>query len=412
MWRFYEHLHKTYLHIRERFSLRRIFHIHGIVLGLAWWKILLSHVGITFLIGKYTLIQIALIKTVIWVSLFSLFPLAHDVTLAANELQPIGYEQALWDDNNVENIVNEIDTKGATTNPNEENTEDGNAVKNNKSSGANVETPSKSPIIDLYPALLDAFNTSLKSFQEACSSQENKTEFLSDLADTSAKDGGIDPLHVLASYCITDHYDATRYGILHSNTVTSKADAIKMLAKTLSLGSDTTFDEGGIYLGKMPYDDIFHDGRYIDYVVYLEKIGVLGWVGTKNIQGEKKLDVLMPISKHEVKTMLKNLGITNNFSILSEPGSYVYRDEFAQIMIDAFPEKFVDYKYMRGGNAEFYKKFLGQLEGKKPATQWMLLQLLSEKLHKTDSSALIAQQNLYVDGVNEFLKLAVKKALQ
>ncbi|MBP7847952.1 hypothetical protein KA013_01890 [Patescibacteria group bacterium] len=45
--------------------------------------------------------------------------------------------------------------------------------------------------------------------------------------------------------------------------------------------------------------------------------------------------------------MLKNLGIENSYPLLDQAGSYVYRDEFAQILIDSFPQKFTDYAYMR-----------------------------------------------------------------
>jgi hypothetical protein len=58
--------------------------------------------------------------------------------------------------------------------------------------------------------------------------------------------------------------------------------------------------------------------------------------------------VLTPVTKNEVKTMLKNLGIENSYPLLDQAGSYVYRDEFAQILIDSFPQKFTDYAYMRG----------------------------------------------------------------
>ncbi|MBP7847953.1 hypothetical protein KA013_01895 [Patescibacteria group bacterium] len=93
----------------------------------------------------------------------------------------------------------------------------------------------KAPVIDLYPTLLTLVNSSLNTFQKACSLQESKTHFLETLADTVVEDGSIDTLHLLASYCIIDHYDASRYGKLHTSTVTSKADAIKMLAKTMAL---------------------------------------------------------------------------------------------------------------------------------------------------------------------------------
>jgi len=93
----------------------------------------------------------------------------------------------------------------------------------------------KSPVIDLYPTLLSLVNSSLSSFQQACRMEENKTHFIETIADTKVVDGSIDPLHVLASYCVTDHYDAARYGKLHNSTVTSKADAMKMLAKTVVL---------------------------------------------------------------------------------------------------------------------------------------------------------------------------------
>lgn len=270
----------------------------------------------------------------------------------------------------------------------------------------------KAPAIDLYPTLSSALARSLNSFQQACHVSSDDSSILKVLANVTVEDGSIDPLHLLVSYCVIDQFDQARYGQLHNKTVTSKADALKMIAKIHAIGKEEiVFDEGGIYLGTLPYSDVYHDGRYIDYLVYLHGEGILEWVGNKNIKGDKTLNVLMPIGKQEVKTMLKNLGVSTTYSILNEPGSYVYRDEFAAILVDAFSEKFIDYAYMRGGNVAFYAKFLKQLEQKTPSTQGVYLQVLSQKLRESDPLDLIKQQNLYVDGVQKFLKLVVSEAI-
>ncbi len=385
-WFNYHHLREVYLHVREHLSLRNILHTHAVVLGIAGWKVLVSHIGISFLFAKVAFIQFAFIKTLIGIAVATLFPITQEITLASSE-------ELQWADVAVAEAVAEPPAEGEEP-----------AVAEPAVQPQEEKIAVKSPVIDLYPTLLSSVNSSLSVFQQACSTQESKTKFLETLADTIVEDGSIDALHLLTSYCIVDHYDASRYGKLHDSTVTSKADAIKMLAKVMTLWTDITFDEEGIYLGQLPYGDVFHDARYVDYVMYLYNQWILEWVGGKNIKGQKSLDVLMPVTKHELKTMLKNLGVENSYPLLDQAGSYVYRNEFAQILIDAFPEKFIDYAYVRGWNVAFYKKFLGQLEGKNPATQWIYLQLLSEKLHESSSEELIEQQNLYRDGVDAFLK--------
>ncbi len=388
-WFTYHHLREIYTHVRERFSLRNILHTHAIVLGIAWWKVLVSHIGISFLFAKFAFIQFAFIKTLIGIVVAALFPITQEISFASFEAVPWSEQVA---------VVGELGEEGSPTEA---------ALAEAAPTEQLPEEKIKAPIIDLYPTLLSLVNSSLSKFQQACSIQESKTQFLETLADTVVEDASIDTLHLLASYCIIDHYDASRYGKLHNSTVTSKADAIKMLTKTMALWTETVFDEEGIYLGKLPYEDVFHDAWYIDYVMYAYDQWVLEWMWNKNIKGQRTLDVLTPVTKNEVKTMLKNLGIENSYPLLDQAGSYVYRDEFAQILIDSFPQKFTDYAYMRGWNVAFYKKFLGQLEGKNAATQWIYLQLLSERLHESSAEELIEQQNLYIGGVDAFLKKVI-----
>lgn len=91
------------------------------------------------------------------------------------------------------------------------------------------------PAIDVYPAFVGQLTDSLHALQKACNRPLTDLSVVQTLANEQGKDSGVHPLEVLKLYCIVDDYDTDRYGDLHGKTVTSKADAIKTLAKVHAL---------------------------------------------------------------------------------------------------------------------------------------------------------------------------------
>lgn len=70
----------------------------------------------------------------------------------------------------------------------------------------------------------------------------------------------------------------------------------------------------------------------------------------------------MPITKSEFRKILRNAGIDEDYRELDSYGQYVYRDDMANIVVDAFDRKFKDWKYLYGNNVEIYKFLLKKLQ--------------------------------------------------
>ena len=82
--------------------------------------------------------------------------------------------------------------------------------------------------------------------------------------------------------------------------------------------------------------------------------------------------------------ILNNAGVDIDVRRLDEYGKYVYRDEMANIVVNAFPEKFPGYAYLYGNNIEIYKFLLRRLDRMNVAKQERYVERLIEKLAPFD----------------------------
>ncbi len=394
-----EHIMHIINHFRENVKFRHFLQVHGLVLWLAGWKVFFTKVWIAFIVTKIVILQMSVIKAFFGLWLLVVFPLGNEVVEAANNLGEPFCGNGITEGDEICDDWNQDDADMC----------DNNCVWEVSYIMAKDELDGNA--VDLYPVLSHALSNTLATFQKACHTDPTDSTFLKTLEDTHSMNGKIDPLHLLSSYCIIDQYDEWRYSELHESAVTSRADAFKMIAKAYALGDDSIeFDEQWIYLGNLPYTDVYHDARYTEYVIYLNDLWLLDGIGNKNLKWQRTLEALLPITKSEVKKLLTNLEVKKSYPILDEPGTYVYREEFAAIVADIFKDKFVYYQYMRGGNVAFFNKFLGQIEGKNNVVQGVYIKLLFEKLRSADPAELLAQQNLYVDSALTFLDAVVQQA--
>ena len=81
----------------------------------------------------------------------------------------------------------------------------------------------------------------------------------------------------------------------------------------------------------------------------------------------------------------------------------------ANIMVDAFAEKFQDYQYLYGNNIAIYKYLLNALEDKSATAQVKFVRNLIKKFERLDHRKTGEMLNIHLKGLISFLKLLVKE---
>lgn len=82
--------------------------------------------------------------------------------------------------------------------------------------------------------------------------------------------------------------------------------------------------------------------------------------------------------------MLQNAGVQKKYRELDMYGPYVYRDDMARIMVDAFSDKFTEYAYLYGNNIEMYTFLLKKLDTMSTEKQERYVEKLIKRLEKLD----------------------------
>jgi intein/homing endonuclease len=110
---------------------------------------------------------------------------------------------------------------------------------------------------------------------------------------------------------------------------------------------------------------------------------LLEGIGQNRLLGSE-LKALTPIKKSEMRELLRNAGIDKEYRELSGFGQYVYRDDMANIMVDAFHDRLKDYQYLYGNNIKLYRMMVEVLNKKSPARQVTYVKNLVKKLKTLD----------------------------
>ncbi len=221
-------------------------------------------------------------------------------------------------------------------------------------------------------------------------------------------DPDTEAINTLVAYCIVKGYDRTRNKEFHTNAATSKAEAIKVLAKLDAIGYNVPFNEGDFVRGKLPYKDMKPNAWYTTYVMYAHTQGLLDGVGREHFSG-KELKALTPIKKSEMRQILRNAGVDKDYRELDGYGQYIYRDDMANIMVDAFSDKLKDYQYLYGNNIKIYNMILKRIRSMSSSQQEKYIRGLVNKFEKMDHRIMGENYNLHIRGMVEFLSLILDK---
>lgn len=111
-----------------------------------------------------------------------------------------------------------------------------------------------------------------------------------------------------------------------------------------------------------------------------------------------------PLTKKQFKQLLENFGKDSSVydTYFMKSGKYVMRDDLAALVVDAFADDLVDYKYLYGNNTIFYRWLLARLE--KKSNQKAYLQNLIVAMKKWDYDIMGWKYNLDVAGIVTFLE--------
>ncbi len=211
-----------------------------------------------------------------------------------------------------------------------------------------------------------------------------------------------EPADILRTYCIVKGYDKTERTLYHWDQATSVAEAIKIVSKIDALYKSEFFDEYSRYDWYINYTDVKDDKRYAPYVWYSQEAWLLYNV-PKKIWKLEVLKPLTPISKQQTHQLLDNAWIMESYRHMMWIWQHVKRENFAEIVVDAFSEVFADYTYMYGNNIELYQSLYVQIRGKSETEQKNLIKKFITKLDTLDRDMMGSKFNIHVDGMIEFL---------
>lgn len=243
--------------------------------------------------------------------------------------------------------------------------------------------------------------TSLDRFETSCAYTD--IDYRTIMFQDIQRNPDQEDIKTLQAYCIVKWYTISHNTRYHSEAATSIWEAIKVLTKIAAMHEGVSFDEFGWYSGRLPYSDMLPNARYTPYVVYADEHGYLEWITSWKMFGRGELKALTPISKKQFAQLLENFWKdASMYEMFSRSWKYVMRDEMAAVVVDAFADDLVDYRYLYGNNTIFYRWLLARLEKKN--NQKAYLQTLVTNLKKRDADIMGRKYNLDVEGIILFLE--------
>lgn len=210
------------------------------------------------------------------------------------------------------------------------------------------------------------------------------------------------PAEILKTYCIVKWYDKTKRSLYHSTNATSVAEFVKMITKIVAMYSGHYFDEYNFYEGELWYTDVARKKRYASYIWFAHQNWLLKWVGN-SLWLLKALKPNSDITKEHTTTILSNAGISKDYSLEMWSGGKLAREDAARILVDAYADRFVDYKYLYGNNIEMYQVIVEKLSTLPESQQATYVTNLITKLNGLDKQIMWEVHNIHVDGMIEFL---------
>lgn len=254
---------------------------------------------------------------------------------------------------------------------------------------------------DTKEVFADYLSDALNRLEKACDYDDYNYQ------DIMFRDVEWDPdneaVNTLLAYCIVKWYDRTRNTQYHTDAATSKAEAIKVLSKLDAMWYSVPFDEKWYVRGSLPYKDMKPNAWYTTYVMYAHAEWLLDGIGNSKLIGTE-LKALTPIKKSEMRELLRNAWVDKEYRELEWFGQYIYRDDMANIMVDAFQDKLKDYQYLYGNNIKLYTMMVQKLNSMSPSKQLSYVRGLVKKLEKLDHRMMWENFNLHLRGMIEFLE--------
>lgn len=251
--------------------------------------------------------------------------------------------------------------------------------------------------------IIDRLRVSLKRFDTICKYTKEKSEraAFKDLLWNPAQEA----IMTLESYCLVWWQTWSHHTNYHGDVAITVAEAIKIITKIMAMDENVSFDEFGWYPWYLPYSDILPNARYVSYVVYADARGYLDGVTASKLFGRNELKWLTPMKKKQIVRLFNNAWKDiDNHPILEKSGTYILRNDFAQLVADAFGDELEDYRFMYGNNHIIYRWLLVQLWGKTIQQQHQFLQKVITTFASLDQEVVWWKYNLHLPWILSFLK--------
>jgi hypothetical protein len=266
-----------------------------------------------------------------------------------------------------------------------------------------IETNWSVLVISPKQRIVDRLRVSLQRFDTICKFTKEKTEraAFKDLLWNPAQEA----IMTLESYCLVWWQTWSHHNNYHGDVAITVAEAIKIITKIAAMDENISFDEFGWYPGYLPYNDILPNARYVSYVIYADARWYLDGITASKLFGRHELKWLTPMKKNQIIRLFHNVGKTiDEHPIIEKSGTYILRNDFAELVADAFAKELEDYSFMYGNNHIIYRWLLVQLWGKTIQQQQQFLQKVITTFEQLDQEVVGWKYNLHLPWLLSFLK--------
>lgn len=268
--------------------------------------------------------------------------------------------------------------------------------------------------------IVQKLRTSIESIQDACVYDDvDYDSRLKRFKDISWEDR-YDPSYILTLYCITKWYENN----FQRQEATGIGEAVKIISKVHAIGSNMKFNERGNVFGNLPYTDMKWNAWYTPYVQYAHNRGILQNFTRSHIN-TRHLKAFTPVSPDQFDLLIQNawgsiiplaqpwIDANDLFDFLTfiEPVpshnaanlNHVSRQQAAEMVVSAFPDRFTNYKYLVWNNLEFYQTLIRKIQGKTGEQQVAYVLQTIQTLEQSDRDRMWKQLEIDARVIIEFL---------
>ncbi len=277
------------------------------------------------------------------------------------------------------------------------------------------------PIANPTEMIVQKIKNSIISIQAACEYDDvDYNSKLNRFTDISWEDR-YDPSYILTLFCITKWYKDK----FQRTQPTWIWESIKMVTKVHAIWTNMSFNERGLTPWVMPYTDMTWSKWYAPYVSYWHNRGILQWITDSHVN-PRALKALTPISPAQLDMLISNawwsltplaqptVDTDDLFDFLSfitpapahwsANGKYVTRQQAAEIVVSAFPDRFKNYKYLVWNNLQFYQILIWKIQNKSWPDQVAFVRKTIQDLEWANRELMWQELEIDVRVILDFLK--------